>query len=137
MNFWKSWDYRQFKEPTHLQAHLKTAHANANSKVFKRACKASQEKNFKIFLLRFKEKIKTHQHMGDTDINEIETNDKFNMKVQFDSYTRTDKNRQCITGGIFYCRDSASFSVSASNKLSCNLTGQCFEIGNKNIPPIR
>ena len=30
------------------------------------------------------------------------------------------------TGGIFYCRDSASFSVSASNKLSCNLTGQCF-----------
>ena len=41
------------------------------------------------------------------------------------------------TGGIFYCRDSAGFSVSTSNKLSCNLTGQCFEIGNKNIPPIR
>ncbi len=40
-----------------------------------------------------------------------------------------------ITGGIFYCRYSAGFSVSASNKLSCNLTGQCFEIGNKNIPP--
>ena len=39
------------------------------------------------------------------------------------------------TGGIFYCRDSAGFSVSTSNKLSCNLTGQCFEIGNKNIPP--
>jgi len=49
----------------------------------------------------------------------------------------TDKNRQCITGGIFYCRDSAGFSVSASNKLLCNLTEQCFEIGNKNIPPIR
>jgi len=46
-----------------------------------------------------------------------------------------DKNRQCITSGIFYCRDSAGFSVLASNKLSCNLTGQCFEIGNKNIPP--
>ena len=59
------------------------------------------------------------------------------MKVQFDSDTRTDKNRQCITGGIFYCRGSAGFSVSASNKLSCNLTGLCFEIGNKNIPPIR
>ncbi len=38
------------------------------------------------------------------------------------------------TGGIFYCRDSASFSISVSNKLSCNLTGQCFGIGNKNIP---
>jgi len=48
-----------------------------------------------------------------------------------------DKNGQLVTGGIFYCRDSASFSVSASNKLSCNLTGQCSEIGNKNIPPIR
>jgi len=45
--------------------------------------------------------------------------------------------RQQLTGGIFYCRDSAGFSVSASNKLSCNLTGQCFEIGNKNIPPNR
>ena len=46
-------------------------------------------------------------------------------------------NRQCITGGIFYCRDSEGFSVSATNKLTCNLTGQCFEIGNKNIPPKR
>jgi hypothetical protein len=44
---------------------------------------------------------------------------------------------QPITGGIFYCRDSGYFSVSASNKLLCNLTGQSFEIGNKNIPPIR
>ena len=49
----------------------------------------------------------------------------------------TDKNAQLVTGGIFYCRDSAGFNVSASNKLSCNLTGQCFEVGNKNIPPIR
>jgi len=45
------------------------------------------------------------------------------------------KEGQLVTGGIFYCRDSAGFSVSTSNKLSCNLTGQCFEIGNKNIPP--
>jgi hypothetical protein len=44
---------------------------------------------------------------------------------------------QAVTGGIFYCRVSAGFSVSASNKLSCNLTVKCFEIGNKNIPPIR
>jgi len=48
-----------------------------------------------------------------------------------------DKNGQLVTGGIFYCRDSGYFSVSASNKLSFNLTGQCFEIGNKNIPPNR
>ena len=31
--------------------------------------------------------------------------------------------QQAVTGGIFYCRDSAGFSVSVSNKLSCNLTG--------------
>jgi len=49
----------------------------------------------------------------------------------------TVKNAQLVTGGIFYCRDSVGFSVSASNKLWCNLTGQCSEIGNKNIPPIR
>jgi len=42
-----------------------------------------------------------------------------------------------VTCGIFYCRDSADFSVSASNKLTCNLKGQCSEIGNKNIPPNR
>jgi hypothetical protein len=91
--------------------------------------------NFKIFLPLFTEKIKTLQHTSDTDRKENDTNDKFNMKEQFDSNSRTDKNRQCITGGIFYCRGSAGFSVSASNKLSCNLTGQCSEIGNKNIPP--
>jgi len=33
----------------------------------------------------------------------------------------TDKNAQLLTGGIFYCRDSGYLSVSASNKLSCNL----------------
>ena len=48
-----------------------------------------------------------------------------------------DKNGQLVTGGIFYCRDSAGSSVSASSKLSCILTGQCSEIGNKNIPPNR
>ena len=122
--------------PTHLQAHLKTASANATTKVFKRACKASPREEFQNFSPTLK-KIKTRQHTGDTDRKENETNDKFNMKAQFDRNLRTDKNRQCITGGIFYCRDSGYFSVSAYNKLSCNLTGQCSEIGNKNIPPIR
>jgi len=41
------------------------------------------------------------------------------------------------TGGIFYCRDSADLSVSTFNKPLFNLTGMCFEIGNKNIPPNR
>ena len=45
------------------------------------------------------------------------------------------KKPESITGGIFYCRDSADFSVSTSNKISCNLTDLYSEIGNKNIPP--
>jgi len=40
---------------------------------------------------------------------------------------------QVVTGGIFYCGDSAYLSVSASNKFSCNLSGQrsetCLPIG--------
>ena len=57
-------------------------------------------------------------------------------KVNNDNGLQEQKTeRQLVTGGIFYCRDSVYFSVSASNKLSCNLTGQCFEVGNKNIPP--
>ena len=122
--------------PTHLQAHLKTAPANAASKVFKRAFKASPREVFQNFSPTLKrKKIITRQHTGNIDKND--SIDKFNMKVQFDRNLRTDKNRQCITGGIFYCRDSGYFSVSASNELSCNLTGQSFEIGNKNIPPNR
>lgn len=112
--------------------------AQAQTQACQRVCLPQPKKNFKIFLPLLKEKIKTRQHTGDPDKREInESIYKFNIKVQFDPNTRTDKNRQCITGGIFYCRDSAGFSVSASNKLSCNLTGQCFEIGNKNIPPNR
>ena len=117
--------------------HCQAAQAQAQTKACQRVCLPQPRGNFKIFLPLFKEKIKTLQHTGDTDRKENDTNDKFNMKVQFDTDTRTDKNRQCITGGIFYCRDSGYFSVSASNKLSCNLTVMCFEIGNKNIPPIR
>ena len=118
--------------------HCQAAQAQAQTKACQRVCLPQHREKFKIFLPLFKEKIKTLQRNTDPDKKEInESIDKFNMKVQFDSDTRTDKNRQCITGGIFYCRYSAGFSVSASNKLSCNLTGQCFEIGNKNIPPIR
>jgi hypothetical protein len=122
-----------------LQAHCQSRTSQRfNQSFVKELAKPAQEKNIKIFLPRFrKKKIKTRQHTGITDRKEDEANDKFNMKVQFDSNLRTDKNRQCITGGIFYCRASAAFSVSASNKLLYNLTGQCFEIGNKNIPPIR
>jgi len=117
---------------------LPEARPTLQPKLCQRACKASPREEFQNFSPRLKEKkIKTRQHTGDTDRKENETNDKFNMKVQFDRNLRTDKNRQCITGGIFYCRDSAGFSVSASNKLSCNLTLKCFEIGNKNIPPNR
>jgi hypothetical protein len=57
--------------------------------------------------------------------------------IVYNSMSLDKKEGQLVTGGIFYCRDSGDFSVSASNKLSCNLTGQCFEIGNKNIPPNR
>lgn len=115
--------------------HCQVPQAQAQTKACQRVCLPQPKENFKIFLPLFKEKIKTRQRTTDPDKNE--SIDKFNVKVQFDSNTRTDKNRQCITGGIFYCRDSGYFSVSASNKLSCNLTDLCFEIGNKNIPPKR
>lgn len=58
-------------------------------------------------------------------------------KIDFLLILEKVKSKRHITSGMFYCRDSAGFSVSASNKLSCNLTGQCFEVGNKNIPPNR
>jgi len=60
-----------------------------------------------------------------------------NYLFKQDKHIQSQKQAQPLTGGIFYCRDSAGFSVSASNELSCNLTGKCSEIGNKNIPPIR
>ncbi len=36
----------------------------------------------------------------------------------------TERYAKLVTCGIFYCRDSASFSVSASNKLSVNRSAQ-------------
>lgn len=81
-----------------LQAHCQSPTSQRYNQSFvKELAKPAQKKNFKISLPLFKEKIKTRQHTGDTDIKENETNDKFNMKVQFDSDTRADKNRQCIT----------------------------------------
>lgn len=114
----------------------KATRANASTKALSKSLQSQPKKRIlKFFSHAKKKKNITSQHTGTQTKKKNETNDKFNMKVQFDRNTRTDKNRQCITGGIFYCRDSADFSDSASNKLSCNLTGQCFEIGNKNIPP--
>jgi len=118
--------------------HYQAAPANAPTKALSKSLQTSPREKFQNFSPTLKRKKLNHANTQATQTEkENETNDKFNMKVQFDRNLRTDKNRQCITGGIFYCRDSAGFSVSASNKLSCSLTGQCFEIGNKNIPPIR
>ena len=57
------------------------------------------------------------------------------LLVQKKVQQRNDNNNETITCGMFYCRINAGFSVYEFNKLSCNLTGQSFEIGNKNIPP--
>jgi len=46
--------------PTHLQAHLKTAPANAATKVFKRACKASPREGFQNFSPMLKRKKLKH-----------------------------------------------------------------------------
>ena len=72
------------------------------------------------------------------DTDSQESNLTMTRKLNIDNGLRGQrKERQLVTGGIFYCRVIAGFSVSASNKLSCNLTGQYSEIGNKNISPIR
>ena len=69
-----------------------------NQSFVKELAKPAQEKNFKIFLPLFKEKIKTLQRTTVPDKKDRnESIDKFNMKVQFDRNLRTDKNRQCIT----------------------------------------
>ncbi|MFA5434255.1 MAG: hypothetical protein WC319_15530 [Candidatus Paceibacterota bacterium] len=81
-------------------------------------------------------KIKNADTRADTE--RLKSNMTMTRKLNNDNGLQHWKTEhQAVTGGIFYCRDSGYFSVSASNKLSCNLTGQCFKIGNKNIPPIR
>jgi hypothetical protein len=80
-----------------------------NQSFVKVLAKPAQEKNFKIFLPLFKEKIKKRQRTTDSDKKGInESIDKFNMKVQFDINLRTDKNRQCITACKQYCLDAGA-----------------------------
>ena len=87
------------------------------------------KKNKKSTLLKKNKTLLTHNPTDKNEMTEQIENNKGMSLVK--------KEGQLVTGGIFYCRDSGYFSVSASNKLSCNLTGKCFEIGNNNIPPIR
>jgi hypothetical protein len=104
-------------------------------KLCQRACKANAPREIVLKNLPTLKKIKN------ADIRVArKTESKMTMtrKLNIDNGLQDWKTEhQAVTGGIFYCRDSVGFSVSASNKLSCNLTGQCFEIGNKNIPPNR
>lgn len=44
--------------------------------------------------------------------------------------THGKQNAQLVTACSFNCRDSAGFSISAFNKLMCNLTEKCLDIGN-------
>ena len=76
--------------------HCQAPQAQAQTKACQRVCLPQPRENFKIFLPLFKEKIKTRQRTTDPDKNE--SIDKFNMKVQFDPNTRTDKNRQSVGG---------------------------------------
>ncbi len=58
-----------------LQAHLKTAKTNAQSKVFKRACKTDPSKNFIFFLQRLKKlKHPTLKLTKKQTVNDCKTN---------------------------------------------------------------
>jgi hypothetical protein len=116
--------------PDVKQAHLQTAQCQlTNQSLQKSLLCPPGKKNKKSPPLK---KNKTLPTYNPTDRKRmIETFDRQN------GMSLDKKIGQLVTCGIFYCRDSAGFSVSATNKLSCNLTRQCFEIGNKNIPPIR
>ena len=101
-------------------------------KLCQRACKANAPREIVLKNLpTLKKKTLTHEL---TEKKERIMTRKLNNDNGLQDW-RTE--HQAVTGGIFYCRDSAGVCVSASNKLSCILTGQCFEIGNKNIPPKR
>jgi hypothetical protein len=55
----------------YLQAHCQSPTSQRSNQSFvKELAKPSQEKNFKIFLPRLKEKIKTRHHKGDTNRKE-------------------------------------------------------------------
>jgi len=101
-------------------------------KLRQRACKANAPRE--IVLKNFP----TLKEIKNADTQADRKKVKMTRKLNNDNGLQGWKTEhQAVTGGIFYCRDSAGFSNSVSNKLSCNLTGQCFEIGNKNIPPKR
>ncbi len=105
-------------------------------KLCQRACNANAPSEIVLKNLPTLKKIKNADTQANTDRQESKM--KMTEKLNNDNGLQDCKTEhQAVTGGIFFCRDSGYFSVSASNKLSCNLTGQCFEIGNKNIPPIR
>jgi len=56
-----------------LQAHCQSPTSQRSNQSFvKELAKPAQDKNFKIFLPRLKEKIETSQHIGDTDRKENE-----------------------------------------------------------------
>jgi hypothetical protein len=89
--------------------HCQAPQAQAQTKACQRVCLPQPSENFKIFLPLFKEKIKTLQRTTDPDKEGInESIDKFNMKVQFDSNTRRDKNAQLVTGICFQWRTNTS-----------------------------
>jgi hypothetical protein len=118
------------ENPALKQAHLQAAASpRSNQSLQKSLLFPPQKKNKKSPISKKNKTSPTH-HPKDKNVM-TETV----VKQKCMSLDR--KEGQLVTGGIFYCRDSAGFSVSASNKLSCNLTEPFFEIGNKNIPPIR
>ena len=111
--------------------HCQAAQAQAQTKACQRVCLPQPRGNFKIFLPLFKEKIKTRQHTTNPDKKGInESIDKFNMRAQFDTNTRTDKNRQCITTCIKHLAISGISSGTARIKSNCNLTENRFEMPN-------
>jgi hypothetical protein len=118
------------ENPTLKQAHLQAAASpRSNQSLQKSMLFPTLRKNKKSPPLKKNKTLPTH---NPTERNLMTETCKIQKGMSLDK-----KEGQLVTGGIFYCRDSANFSVSASNKLSCNLTVKCFEIGNKNIPPNR
>jgi len=124
------------KNSTHCKHIAKAPRAIASTKALSKSLQSQPtERNcFK----KFADTLKKQKTLTHKPTEKKESKMTMTRKLNNDNGLQDWKTEhQAVTGGIFYCRDSAGFSVSASNKLSCNLTGQCFVIGNKNIPPIR
>lgn len=119
----------------------KAPRANAPSKALPKSLQSQPKRRIsKFFPHAYKKKIKTRQHTGDTDRKENETNDKFNMKVQFDSDPRTDKNRQCITRYIKNWADTTEINGCSSLQTLCRFdssvlrSAQLFIYRNRYVP---